>query len=361
MPGRAGNHPGAWSQHTCQARGIRGRMNTPYRNELLIFLAMLLVLAVGTGGYMVIEGWTPGEAFFLTVSAITTVGFGENKPLSPEGRDFTIFLIFIGLGTAALFLSNIAPAIIERSVANAFGKKKMRKRIAQLRNHVIVCGFGRLGSSICAELRQEGRPLIVIEIRDELFDQAEQEGYCVLKGNATNEAILREAGIERARAIVAGLNSDADNLYISLAARELNPKIFIISRSEERSAEKRMLRAGADMIVSPLTLGGKHISDILSRGNSRAASDSLNQKMSAILGFGLRLFRHPQGFALTVSEALTLSGAVSAVAVKRPDGTVELSPPPDMTLNSDDALIILTSDDPVSGAPEGAEEESAGA
>ncbi len=335
-------------------------MNPTYRNEMLIFLAMLLVLAVGTGGYMAIEGWSLREAFFLTVSAVTTLGFGENRPLTPLGRDFTIFLLFIGLGTAALFMTNIAPAIIEKSVINAFGKKRMRNRIAGLKDHVIVCGYGRLGSSICAELRENGVPLAVIEIQDELFDQAEREGHCVLKGNATGEAILREAVIGRARAIVAGLNSDADNLYISLAARELNPKIFIIARSEERSAEKRMLRAGADMIVSPLTLGGRHISDLLSR---RGADDteSLNGKTPSVLGFGLRLFRHPQGMTLTVREALGMSGAAGAAALKRPDGTVELSPPPETVIGGSDSLIILTSEDAVSGAHEGTEAQSAGA
>ncbi len=321
-------------------------MNRTYRNELLIFLAMLLVLAVGTAGYMVIEGWTPGEAFFLTVTAITTLGFGENKPLSPAGHYFTIFILFIGLGTAALFLMNIAPAIIERSMVNVFGKKNMRKRIANLKDHFIVCGFGRMGSSLCAELREKGYPLVVIELRDDLVESAEKEGYCVLKENATSEATLKDAGIERARAIVAGLNGDADNLYISLAARELNPKILIVARSEERSAEKRMLRAGADMIVSPLSLGGKHISEILCRSNPDDTVNSLNGKIPVVLGFGLRLFRHPHGITLTVGEALTLSGAAEAVAIKRFEGSTELLPSHEVTIRQNDALIILTSEDP---------------
>jgi voltage-gated potassium channel len=322
-------------------------MNKTHRNELLIFLAMIMVLAVGTAGYMITEdGWTAGEALFMTVSAITTVGYGENRPLSPAGHYFTIFLIFSGLGTAALFLSSIAPAIIERSVINVFGKKKMQKRIANLKDHFIVCGFGRLGSSVCSELRGKELPVVVIELRDDLAEQAEKEGFVVLKGNATSETVLKEAGIERAHAIVAGLNSDADNLYISLAARELNSKILIIARSEERSAEKRMLRAGADMIVSPLLLGGRHISEILCRSNVDETPKTLDGKIPVVLGFGLRLFRHPHGIRLTVGEALALSGALRAVALKRFDGSTELLPSHDTKIQQDDALIILTSDDP---------------
>lgn len=226
----------------------------------LILGIMTSLLVVGTAGYLIIEkDWSIIDAFYMTVITISTVGFGEVKGLSTYGRLFTVVLILAGIVSVSLIGTYAARLMVDTSLVAIFGGKHMRNVIDRLTDHYVLCGYGRMGSIIATELKKADLNLVIIEKDDNLVQAAQDSGYLVVKGDATCDSVLRQAGIERAKGVIAVLNSDADNLFISLAAREINPSIQIIARGEEPGTESRLLRAGADVVVSPLKLGGMQI------------------------------------------------------------------------------------------------------
>ncbi|MFC1510215.1 potassium channel family protein [Candidatus Omnitrophota bacterium] len=231
---------------------------------LLAFALLISVLIIGTFGYILIENdWSLLDAIYMTVITITTVGFTETNTLSDAGRVFTIILIFCGWTTVAILLSFVTKAIVSKEISGFLGRKNMHKEISNLKNHYIICGYGRIGSFICHDLIDKNIELVVVEIKEDLIKSAERKGLLVLTGNATLDEVLLEAGIKKARGLVATLTEDAHNLFISLAARELNPDIHIISRCEEFGVQKRIRRGGANVVVSPLQVGAKHIADLI--------------------------------------------------------------------------------------------------
>ena len=305
-----------------------------------LFLAF--VITFSTCGYLVIEsGWSVSDAFYMTVITLSTVGFQEANNLSESGRFFTIIVIALGLGSVALFGKEMGQIIIERGIRSTIGGTKMKEKINRLKEHYIICGYGRLGSAVAASLKEQGLDIVVIEKDESLFLKAKDDGFLVIQGNATSDPVLKAAGIERAIGIVAGLGSDSDNLFISLAARELNQKVMIISRNEERDVEQRILRAGADVVISPLSLSGKHIAKMISQNNRTPVPEKLNDKLPSILGFSLRMFRHPEHATITVADALRLSGALQAVGIRRSNGETELNPGEDAVINQNDSAILL--------------------
>jgi len=312
---------------------------------LKLCVLFLFVLLFGTFGYYFIEdGWSFVDAFYMTIITITTVGFGEIHPLSSNGRMFTVVLIVLGWGTVAVFAAHFARVIIESELTGLFAKKKMSRRILKMDNHYVVCGFGRIGGSICAELEVRDVPFVVLELDEDLVALAEQKNYCVVRGDATTDACLRQAGVERAAGVVAALAHDKDNLFISLAARELNPRILIISRSEEPGVEDRILRAGADIVVSPMKLGGQQIAELIVRQTSSDSEAVPDAYAPAILGFSLRLFRPPGDEITTVARAIEEAGALAAVAIKHEDGSVQANPPRSMEVSPFDSLVMVVQD-----------------
>ena len=311
---------------------------------LWLVAGLLFVLAVGTCGYYFIEDrWSVADAVYMTVITISTVGFSEIHNLSSEGRVFTIVLIVLGWTTLAMFAAHFARVIVETEVHALVSKQKMRRRILKMTNHYIVCGYGRIGGSICTELSQRSLPFVVVEADEQRVAAIEQMGYCAIKGDATTDAVLRQAGIATAAGVVAALAADKDNLFISLAARELNPTVLVVSRAEEAGVEDRILRAGADIVVSPMKLGGQQIAQLLvqqTSGSTIAATES----PSAVLGFSLRIFRNTNDAITTVAEATAEAGALTAVAVKHQDGSVETNPAPGMEICSGDSLILFAKD-----------------
>jgi voltage-gated potassium channel len=226
---------------------------------------LITVLICGTLGYMVIENWGFLDALYMTIVTVTTVGFAETHPLSVIGRVFTIILIFGGWTTFAIVGALIARMVIHKEIKGFFRRNNMQNIIDKMKNHYIVCGGGRIGSFICEDLKEKKIPFVLAEIDETLLQIAEKKGYLVVKGNATTDEILLESGIKRAKGIVAALTNDADNLMISLAARELNPDIHIIARCEKASIHKRMRQGGSDVVVSPLQLGARHIAGLIAR------------------------------------------------------------------------------------------------
>jgi len=231
---------------------------------ILISLALLsAVILLGVVGYHLIEKWAFLDALYMTIITITTVGYEETHTLSTLGRVFTIILIFCGWTTFAVIGALVAKAVIHREIKGFFRRKNMQNIIDKMKDHYIICGGGRIGSFISEDLKERNVPFVLIEIDELLLQTAEKKGYLVIKGNATTDESLIEAGIKQAKGLVAALTNDADNLMVSLAARELNPNIYIIARCEKTSAHKRMRQGGADVVVSPLQLGAQHIANLI--------------------------------------------------------------------------------------------------
>ncbi len=310
------------------------------RNQILLLIG--LVLTVGTVGYYLIEdGWSLMDAFYMTVITITTIGYGEIHPLSREGRFFTVFLIVFGLGTTALFATHFARLILENALKGNLGKRKMEKMISKLANHFIVCGFGRIGRAICAELQEKNIPFVVVESSEEAVELARHRLYHVIHGNATTDLVLLSAGIRKARGLVSALSSDADNLYLSLTARELNAKLYIVVRGEGEGVESRMHRAGADIVVSPFKLGGKQIAQIAAEQSGEALAERGTETLSSVLGFHLKVYKNMTGGQVLVGDALKETGAFSVLARQKAGGEVVYDPLPDEALAPDEGLVLV--------------------
>jgi len=226
------------------------------KKRLLLSLIMITsIVAFGTIGYMNVEGWNFLDSLYMTIITLASVGYKEVRPLSDNGRIFTIFLIIGGVGTVLYALNNGAKVILEGEFKEIFGRSRLEKKIKALRDHYIICGYGRMGKIIVKELKDKDIRFVVIEKNPE----AGQEDLLILPGDATKDEVLKEAGIHKAKGLISVLPTDAENLYVVLSARELNPDLFIVARAGEEGSEQKLIRAGANRVVSPYHIGGLRI------------------------------------------------------------------------------------------------------
>ena len=235
------------------------------RLRLAIVLGLLVgIVTVGTTGYHLLEGWTWLDAFYMTVISLTTVGYGEVRPLSSAGQIFTIGLIITGVGSVAYGAATLADTVVAGTVGRILRKSSV-EAIDTLRGHTIICGYGRLGRYLSRYLAEEGISFVIIESDTARAASAVGDGHYAVEGDATDEEVLMRAGLGRAKAVIAGLGSDADNLFVTLSAREINPQCTVVARAEDPSAEKKLQRAGAHKVVSPLRMGSLRMSQAIAR------------------------------------------------------------------------------------------------
>jgi voltage-gated potassium channel len=227
--------------------------------------ALLLggIIIAGIAGYMLIEGWSFLDATYMTVITIATVGFREVHALSPAGQVFTICLIASGVSAAAYTIGRFLEFILEGYFSEVMGGRSMKKRIDQLKNHYIICGFGRVGEQVAREFKRSGAPFVVLDPNPDVKKYLEAEDVLYIQGDAADEEVLRQAGIDKAKGLVSVVDSDADNVYVTLTARALNQKLFIIARSNLESAAYKLKRAGANRVISPYSLGGRRIASMV--------------------------------------------------------------------------------------------------
>lgn len=241
-------------------------MKTKDINRFAFFAFLILLnLAYGTLGFMIIEEWPWFDSLYMTAITLTTVGYGEIHPLSYEGRIFAMSVMFFGIGLVFVGFTSISQWMVERQYSLLFGGKKMIEKIQKLSNHVIICGFGRLSRIVAAELTRIGTPCVIVDKDPNRAKEARDEDYLVHEGDATLEETLQTVGIKRAKWIVSLLPKDSDNLYVVLTSKELSPGIKILSRAEDEPGEKRLSRAGASRIVFPYRAGGQKIAAVLTR------------------------------------------------------------------------------------------------
>ena len=312
------------------------------RNLKVIAALLTLVVAAGAAGFHLIEGWTWFDAFYMVLTTFTTIGYQEVHPLSQVGREFNAVLIIAGVSLVFLGIGSLTQALLEFELGNYFGRRRMQREIGRLKDHYIICGAGRVGRSAARELARKPAPFVVIESNAEKAGRYEDE-FLTLVGSATEEATLRAAHIEGALGLVAATTLDATNIYITLTARSLNPRLKIIARASEESAEKHLLTAGADSVISPYHFAGHRIAqtflrpyvlDFLDVATARGGKPGLELEEVRI-GESSRYV----GTTIEASKIRQETG-VMVLAIHRGDG-MRFNPAPDDRIEAGDCLIAL--------------------
>jgi len=232
---------------------------------ILHFILFVCLLVFGAGGYMVIEGWSFIDALYMTVITLATVGYGEVHEISPEGRLFTVILIFLGVGFFLYVVGNVIQFLVEGRIRHVLGRRILDKQISKLKNHFIVCGYGRMGQALCGYLIQRYLDVVVVEQNPDRVPVMDKDDILYIVGGATDEDTLMKAGIKRARGIISVLGSDADNVFLVLIAKRLNPDIFVVARANQNESEKTLYDAGTDKVVSPFALGARRMAHAILR------------------------------------------------------------------------------------------------
>ncbi|MHB8377600.1 MAG: potassium channel family protein [Dehalococcoidia bacterium] len=311
------------------------------RARLLAGLAIFAaLLAAGTAGYMTIERWSFMDALFMTVTTVTTVGYREVRPLDTAGRVFTIGLVLFGVGTAFYLLTTLVALVIEGDLSAALGMTRMKGRIEQLRDHHILCGFGRVGEEIAREFDERGMAFVVVETNAAALTRANAAGFLVVEGDAASDDVLLLAGVRRAKTLLAASDSDSGNTYITLTAKALNPDVFVVARAGKPESEARARRAGADRTISPYAIGGRRMAlsaiqpnivdfmDTLSVGRN---AEQILAEVEITAGSGL--------FGLYVRHVLE-SSRVTVLGLRRAGGELIVGPREDVRLEAGDRLIL---------------------
>jgi voltage-gated potassium channel len=306
-------------------------------------VGIAIIIIVGTCGYHFIEGWTLLEGLYMTVITITTIGFKEVRELSDSGRIFTLAIIFSGIGVVTYAFITGSRMIIEGEVQKILTRRRYMKAIEKIENHFIVCGYGRMGSFICQELHHRDIAFVVVENNPEQQDKIVEEGFFLSPGDATEESVLLSAGIRRARGLVSVVQTDADNVYVVLTARELNPEIEIIARAGEESAEKKLLRAGATRVISPYRIGGMRLvmgiikPAVMSFLELAMDRRDLNVELEEVKVAENSSYSGKKLIDTDIRKELNLI----IIAVKKPDGHMVFNPGPDTLIESNDTLIAM--------------------
>jgi voltage-gated potassium channel len=304
----------------------------------IVFFGLLMV--GGTVGYSVIEDWPLLDSLYMTVITLSTVGFGELRPLSPVGKVFTSGLILFGVGTLAYTATQITETILEKRL---FHRRRILMDIKRTSQHVIVCGFGRMGETVCSHLADRSVPLVVIEKDAACCEELDRRGMLHVLGDATDDSTLMEAGVQRAKALATVLPSDADNLFITLTARSLNNLLTIVARASNEKNEPKMLTAGSDRVLNPYRTGGRQMVrqllhpavtefyDVISSGGKTELSlEEVELKEgSSLVGVSLR------------DAPIRREMDVIVVGVRRPQEGLIFNPPPDLAPQAGDVLVAL--------------------
>ena len=312
------------------------------RNLRFLAVAVLVVVTLGTAGFHYIEGWSWFDGFYMVITTLTTIGYQETHPLSHAGRVFNVVIILGGVSLVFLAIGSLTQALLEFELQNFFGKRRMERDIGRLSGHYIICGAGRVGRSVARELARRPAAFVVIESNEAKAQMYASENWLVLIGDATQDQVLRDAQIERACGLVAATTTDATNLYIVLTARGLNPRLRIIARASEEKAEKHLLTAGADSVVSPYAFAGQRIAHSFLRPNVVSFLDTATTH----LGIDLEIDEVPIGKgspfagATIESSRIRQERGVIILAIKRPAG-MHFNPSPEDRIQAGDFLIAM--------------------
>ncbi len=313
------------------------------RRLALIGGALIVMLIVGTIGFMVIEQFPAFDAFYFTLFTVTTVGYSELHPLSQAGRVFNSFIIFFGVSVMFFAIGGVTQTAIELELNQYFGKRRIKNMIEKLQNHYIICGFGRVGRGAAEELSRAGVPFVVIDSSEERVTRAIKEGMLAALADATRDITLREAGIERAAGLIATLATDADNLFVSLSARTLNPRLKLCARVAEEENEAKMKRAGANYVFAPYNITGHRMAQSMLRPHVSEFIDLTTKEVGLKVAIEQIQVLEGSTFAgRTLSEmSIRRELGVIVLAIRRAAGEMVFNPPADARIDANDFLIAM--------------------
>ncbi len=302
-------------------------------------MAVLLTALVGTIGYVVLEGWNLSDALYMAVITLTTVGYREVNEMDAAGRVWTMLLAVAGVGIIFGTVGVVAEAVLADAASGRRERRYMHSQIEELRDHFIVCGYGRVGSMVARELVRDGFAVVVIDVRPESLVTAAEDGLLTVTGDGTSDAVLIQAGVTRARGLVTSIDSDANNVYVTLSARALNPDLFIVARAGAEGADLKLLQAGANRVVSPYTMAGRRIAELALRPRVVEFIDAAMSR--GHLAFTMEEVEVRPGGPLDGQSvgALRARGVFTLAVVDEP-GTYQANPSDDRVLAAGEHLIV---------------------
>jgi voltage-gated potassium channel len=300
---------------------------------------VVVAFAVATAGYMVLGGWSLSDAFYMASITLTTVGFREVRELDEPLRLWTIVVAIAGVGLIFGTVGIIVEELVREATSGKREARRVADRLEALRDHYVLCGYGRVGSTVALELAHEGHPTVVVDGNETSLAHARRDGFLAVEGDATDDATLVAAGIERARGLIATMDSDANNVYVILSARALNPGLFIVGRASSTDALAKMQRAGADRVVSPYTMAGRRLAELASRPR---VVDFLDQALShGQLAFSIEELVVEAGSQLADRDVAALRhDGIFVLAIVRGENDYEANPPDGRTLQVDEVVIV---------------------
>jgi voltage-gated potassium channel len=313
------------------------------RRFLFLLSAIVVTLAIGTAGFTVIAHYPPFDAFYMTLTTMTTVGYGEIHPLDRAGRVFNSFLIVFGVTTIFIAIGAMTQTIIEQEFGELIGKRRTKRMIDKLKDHYIVCGFGRVGRGAAAELQHARVPFVVVDLNPDRVERAMIAGMLAVVGDSTHDETLRQVGIDQARGLVAALATDADNLFVLLSAKGLNPRIYVAARAAEESAEEKMRRAGADAVFAPYSITGHRLAQSLLRPHVVQFLDFTMRDIGMDVSIEqVRVSETSEMVSKTIKDMqLSRDLGVIVMAIRKSDGKMLFNPAADTAVHGGDYLIVM--------------------
>jgi voltage-gated potassium channel len=307
----------------------------------MVFLAVIVV--TGILGYTLIEKWNVLDSVYMVVITIFTVGFKEVHPLSPAGKIFTICIIVGGVGSAIYAAGQVMEIIVEGEMSGYRRRRNMDRKISEMKDHHLICGFGRVGHQVAQVFEAWQIPFIVIDPKKESVDELDGKGVPVLVGDATDDAVLMAAGIQRARGLIACSDSDVANVYITLSARQLNSSLNIVARAGLKETEKKLTMAGANRVISPYFISGNRMAAMATRPVAVDFLDLVTH--SGLVDFSLFQIAVPEGSPLikknmTEADIRNSSGAL-VLAIRKSNGSFDLNPRETSRIDTNDVLVVL--------------------
>ena len=307
---------------------------------------LIVAVAVGAGtiGFMALEGWPLDDALYMTVITLTTVGFREVRALDAAGRLWTMLTAIAGVGIIFGSIGIVAESILSETASGRRERRRMTAAVSALRQHFILCGYGRVGTTVARELAHAGVPLVIVDINPASLATATDDGFLIVEGDATRDDVLREAGVERARGLITTVDSDANNVYVTLSARALNPRLFIVARANQDGSETKLLQAGADRVVSPYTRAGRQIAELATRPR---VADFIDYALShGQLAFAMEEIEVAADGPLAGRTVGSLvAEGIHPLAIVRGPADYEPNPPAERVLAAGDGLIVSGTSD----------------
>lgn len=310
------------------------------------FALLFLVIITGTIGYSIVEGWTLVDSFYMTIITVSTVGFGEVQILSEEGKIFTSLLIITSFGTFAYAVTSITSYLVGGEYRTYFKDYRVNKKIDSLSGHTVICGYGRVGKQAAADMVYHNEKVVVIETKDELVDKntLANSNFFLLRGDATSDESLEQAGVQRAKALITALPKDSDNLFVVLSARTINPKLTIISRSSNMKNSPKLITAGANNVIMPDTVGGSHMASLVTTPDVMEFLDLIKISGKNEINIEEILFSDlPQDYKFkTIGDldAKKITGC-NIIGYRAPSGEYIINPDPSLKVVPESKLFVL--------------------